>query len=397
MNTTLTNKRSDVIVGIGIIGCGSRAACVMQHTLKLSNRLTIRGLYDPNPQAINDYHQRFNCDEAQTYDSEESLCAAQDIDWVIIGSPNAHHARHAITAMEAGKHVFCEKPLATTLEDCLAMRNAMQRTERQFYFGLVLRHAWMYRRIKQLIDEGVIGDMLSFEFNETLGFNHGGFIHQDWRCRRAIAGTHLLEKCCHDIDIANWLIGSRVYRVASFGGLNFFVPNNAHHIQRIGPSPTGRKAFGDWPQDNMQSPFHDDKDIIDNQVAILEYQNHVRAVFHTNCMAGIPERRLYMVDTEGALRADLRMGRIETQRVGWDVPRMVYTGAGGNHGGGDDAMGRHLCDSMLEGAAPLATMSDGINAAVTCFGIDRAMDTAQVVDMQQWWKQVDQNVCEGIG
>ena len=121
MNTTLTNKRSDVIVGIGIIGCGSRAACVMQHTLKLSNRLTIRGLYDPNPQAINDYHQRFNCDEAQTYDSEESLCAAQDIDWVIIGSPNAHHARHAITAMEAGKHVFCEKPLATTLEDCLAI------------------------------------------------------------------------------------------------------------------------------------------------------------------------------------------------------------------------------------------------------------------------------------
>jgi predicted dehydrogenase len=390
MNKTINNKRSENIVGIGIIGCGSRATHVMQNTLKHSEQLEIRGLYDPNPQSITHCRKGLNLQRIHVYESEQDLCNAPDIDWVVIGSPNVYHAHQAMTAMEAGKHVFCEKPLATTLQDCLDMRDTQNRTGLLFYFGLVLRHAWMYRQIKRLLDEGTIGHVLSFELNETLQFNHGGFIHQDWRRSREVAGTHLLEKCCHDIDIANWIIGSRVARVASFGGLDFFVPDNVHHVQRIGPSPEGRPAFGDWFGQDLESPFREDKNIVDNQVAILEYQNKVRATFHTNCMAGIPERRMYLVGTEGALRADLLAGKIEVKRVGWETPYTVYGGVGGGHGGGDHFMGQSLSECMLHGCKPKVTLSDGLNACVTCFAIDQAMDIGKVVDLQSLWEQVDQ-------
>jgi len=61
--------------------------------------------------------------------------------------------------------------------------------------------------------------------------------------KRFSTGTALLEKCCHDIDVANWMLGSIPRRVASFGGTNFFNPDHQHYVQKIGKSPDGLDAF----------------------------------------------------------------------------------------------------------------------------------------------------------
>ncbi len=216
--------------------------------------------------------------------------------YVMIGSWNCFHAEQAIAALEAGKPLFCEKPLATTLEDGLAIARAQAAANLPLTIGFTLRYSPFYRTLKEMIAAGRIGSIISMEFNETLDFNHGGYIHGDWRRLRANAGTHLLEKCCHDVDLVNWMIESRAVRVASFGGTDFFTPENAHHQDRIGPkSDTGTVAFQSWPHRDHEppNPFLADKDIVDNQVAILQYENGVRVSFQTNCMAAIPERRMY--------------------------------------------------------------------------------------------------------
>ena len=92
--------------------------------------------------------------------------------------------------------------------------------------GFNLRRSPHYRKLKALLNDGVIGDVVSMDFNETLDFNLGGYIFGDWRRLRENSGPFLLEKCCHDIDLANWMLDSQATRVASFGGLNFFVPEN---------------------------------------------------------------------------------------------------------------------------------------------------------------------------
>ena len=374
-------------IGIGVVGAGAMGRVVLKQVLEQDSRLKIRALFDPDPRSIAAARDLFGAG-LPADDDCAALLARKEIDWVMIASWNCFHKEQTVAAFKAGKHVFCQKPLAINYADCLEMQQAWKASGRQFVIGFTLRFSPHYRKLKELLEAGVVGKMVSFEFNETLSFNHGGYIMGDWRRRRQYAGTHLLEKCCHDIDLANWFTGSLPARVASFGGLDFFTPENEGYMAKLGKDSEGRPAFQTWGGLVMKNPFTGDKDIVDNQVAILEYLNGVRATFHTNCNAGIPERRMYILGTEGAIRANVLTGDIETQRIGFDTkPEPVAACASGGHGGGDEILAKELAATMLDGAPPTVSLDAGLTSAGTCFAIDDAMDTGRVVDARPYWRQ----------
>ena len=371
-------------IGIAVIGAGGMGMALVKELLAQDPRLEIRALYDPSPESVASALAKLPL-QPRVCETYEEAVEASDVEWVMIASWNAFHKEQTIAAFEAGKHVFCQKPLATNLQDCIEMQAAHRAANRMFNIGFTLRYAPHYRKVRQLLDAGVVGRIVSFEFNETLDFNHGGYIMGNWRRLQANAGTHLLEKCCHDIDLANWMTGSLAVRVASFGGLNFFRPENAHHVDRVGPRADGRPAYTTWRTTEL-NPFTSDKDIIDNQVAIIEYASGVRATFHTNCNSGIPERRMHIVGTEGVIRADLYAGTIQSKRIGWDTRIEDHSLAMlDGHGGGDNILSRELADSMLHGAAPSVGLYEGLTSAVTCFAIDDAMESGTVVDVRPYW------------
>jgi len=384
-------------VKIGVIGCGGRLRDVLRNLTRATPDVEVSALMDTNAHSIKATLEAFN-PSAKVYGSYQELVQDPALDWVMIGSWNCFHAEHAIAAFQAGKHVFCEKPLALTVKDCLAMRDAWQQSGKLFSIGFTLRYSPHYRRIKELVAAGKIGTILSMEFNETLDFNHGGYIHSDWRRKTEWAGSHLLEKCCHDLDLVNWITDSVAVKAASFGGTDFFNPGNVHHQNRIGKSPANEKdAFTTWNNDTIQgnigTPFNTDKDILDNQVAIIQYANGCRATFHTNCSTGIPERRMYICGTEGTLRADVISGLLEVKRIGFDTPlENGATTASGGHGGGDEILGASLAETMLAGAPPLTSLEDGLRAAFTAFGIDEAQRTGTVVDLRPLWRQAGLSV-----
>lgn len=381
-------------VRVGLIGCGARLSGVIKRTLADCDQIEVVALADVSETAIARAKQRLHCPDATVYADHRALSADLSIDWVCVGSWNAFHKEHILGALEANKHVFTEKPLTTNIEDCVILKKAIDKHAGIFSMGFVLRYAPFYHRIKALIDEGVLGKLVSFEFNETIGPDHGGYIMSDWRRKREWAGTHLLEKCCHDFDLANWITASAPVRAASFGGLDFFKPENVHQEDRIGPHPNGLPAYHGWQNNGIYTrehkldPFTSDKDIIDNQVAILQYANGVRATFHTNLNAAITERRMYLCGTEGTIRGDVLTGEIEYKRINHDKPVMREKTTGGGHGGADGIMSRALRDSMLEGAAPLVGLEDGIRSAVACFGVDAALDRGTIVDLTSMWEQV---------
>ena len=376
------------MVKIGLIGVGSMGRYVADLVQKKSNEVSLVSLFDPNDRSVSRTRE-FLGFKGEVCESVDQVLAG-NCDWVMIASWNRFHAEQSTAAFNAGKHVFCQKPLATTLEECLAMRDAWRESGRQFVIGFTLRYSPHYRKLKQLVASGAIGDVVSIDFNETLGFNHGGYIMGDWRRLKENAGSHVLEKCCHDIDIINWLVDARARRVASFGGTDFFTPDNEHHIERLGQDEQGRDAYRVRRGTIGENPFTGDKDIADNQVVILEFENNVRACFHMNSNSGIPERRMYIVGTEGAIRSDVISGRIELARIGFDATVQDLSGdAMGMHGGGDDVLATELVSAMLQGSPMSAGIDEGLAAAVTCFAIDEAMDSGQVVDMSSWWDKVD--------
>lgn len=372
-------------IGISVIGCGGMGMAIVKRLIARDPRLKVRTIYDPSPESVTKALDVINTQPRVCATYQEAV-SDPSVDWVMIASWNCFHKEQTIAAFEAGKHVFCQKPLATNLADCIAMQDAWRASGKMFNIGFTLRYAPHYRKIRQLLTDGVVGQIVSMEFNETLDFNHGGYIMGDWRRLQANAGTHLLEKCCHDIDLVNWMTGSLAVRVASFGGLDFFKPENAYHVDRIGPRADGRPAYTTWRTTGLNS-FTSDKDIVDNQVAIVQYANGVRSTFHTNCNSGIPERRMYIVGTEGVIRADLYAGTIQTKRIGFDTKiedQSVSLSDG--HGGGDDILTQELADSMLNGAPPSVGLEEGLKSALTCFAIDDAMVSGQVVDVMPYWQ-----------
>ncbi len=377
---------------IGVIGCGAMGLGVVEALLACDPRLQVAAICDPDSRSVNKALGALESRPEICPDYHE-IMAMPDVQWVMIASWNCYQSEQVVAAFEAGKHVFCQKPIALSLDECVRMKNAWEASdERHFNVGFTLRYSPHYRKIKQLIDDGCIGSIISIEFNETIDFNHGAFIMGDWRRLKKNTGTHLLEKCCHDIDLVNWMLNSRANRVASFGGLDFFLPENAHHVERVGPRDDGKAAYGTWQGRGLVEldPFRADKDIVDNQVAIVEYENGVRATFHTNTNAAIPERRMYILGTEGAIRSDVMPGTIELRRIGWESETQDFSTKGsGGHGGGDKILARELADSMLDGVPPSVGLIEGLVSAVTCFAIDDAMDTGTVVDVTPYWEACD--------
>jgi predicted dehydrogenase len=375
-------------IRLGLIGAGNRLQGVLRRLLEVApvNSIKVVAVYDPDAGVIESL-RKYLGSEFQEMKSDEDVVCHPSVDWVFIGSWNVFHARQAIAALQAGKNVFCEKPLATTFKDCLAIRDAAAESGKMFSFGLVLRYSPHYQKIKELVVSGTIGKIVSFEFNETLEFQLGGYIFGNWRRNAANSGNYLLEKCCHDIDLANWISESLPIAVASFGGRDFFIPQNEHHVHRIGRDGAGKPAYGTLPDPHRISPFSEGCTIVDNQVVILQYANGVRATFHTNCNAGIPERRFYICGTEGALRADAVSGQIEWRRIGHDYQiEQANMGHSDGHAGGDEIMAKALAETLLQGKKPLASIEEGIRSCIAAFAIDEAMRENKVIDLGSWWK-----------
>ena len=366
---------------IGICGCGDRVRWVAGLVVDLCDEIEVAGVFDPDDDSVKHSEERFGA--VKRFDTYEEMLQDDSISWIFIGSWNSFHVDQIEAAYNAGKHVFSEKPLAVTMEECDRIENFWKNKDQKFCLGLTLRYSPHYQKMKDMLNDGALGQIISFEFNETLGFNHGGFIMGDWRRHNHLSGPHVLEKCCHDIDIIQWLIDSTPTKVASFGGTNIFIPENEGLMEKVGDSPDGRKAFMATPWTSTTpniNPFTSDKSIMDNQVAILEFKNGARASFHTNMSASITERRIYILGTEGSIRADVLTGKIEYKKIGFDTEVIdASSNASGGHGGGDEILAQSIVDCIISDATPLTGITDGVNSSRTALAIQQAAETGAIV------------------
>src|SRR6266540_599304 len=142
--------------------------------------------------------------------SAEEICAADDIDLVIVATPTYLHATHAIAAARAGKHVFCEKPLARTLADAEAMVRACDEARVTLSVGHVVRFFPEYRQAKELLDAGTLGRpaiVTMTRGNFAVGTARGWYLDEEK------SGGVVLDLMLHDLDTVRWWFGepSRVY------------------------------------------------------------------------------------------------------------------------------------------------------------------------------------------
>lgn len=370
---------------IGVIGAGLRIKRILELLLKINKNHEIVSIYDPSKTAIEKYKTFFN----QNFKIEKdyaSLLEKKEISWIFIGSPNKFHKKQILLALKHKKNIFCEKPLAINTKDLIKIKKAFKKNGKKFLISYPLRHSLHYKKIKEIIEEGKIGKIISLEFNEVLPFNHGLFIMGDWRRFNSLSGGHLLEKCCHDFDIVNWLVKSKAKKISSFGGLDFFKRKNFRFFKKI-KDTRGELIFS---EKKLKNAFFMNKNIVDNQVVIIEYENNLRAVFHTNCNSHIPERRLYICGTHGTIRANLLKGKIEFCRYDMQKSKIIKFDkkTKESHGGGDSHLADKINLAMISEYNRPKDLDDAIKSSAMCIFADKARRKNKVLYLKKFWKKL---------
>ncbi|MBQ8755783.1 MAG: Gfo/Idh/MocA family oxidoreductase [Lentisphaeria bacterium] len=375
----------DKKIKVAVLGTGGRSRCVMTNLLNDSDyNVEIVSVYDPDMELAARMTEEWKYPLAQVCSSFEEAIHVPGVEWVMVFSPNAYHKEQILAAFAAGKHVFSEKPLATSISDCQEIYEAHQKTDVIFATGFVLRYSKVYQTAKEILASGKLGRILSINADENIIPEHGGYIMCNWRRDSRISGPHILEKCCHDLDLINWFCESLPSRVSSFGSLDFFVPENEHLMQKY-----GKETFCKWYDPHPEpSPFTSEKDLMDKQVSILQYRNGILVNFQCTMSNTIPERRMYFTCTEGTLILELYKSTVHYMKMG-DPCMYSYNFYADGHGGGDNYIMKELYRTMCDKTPPRCSGNEGLESAVVALAIDQAAQKGEVIDLEEVWKKLE--------
>jgi myo-inositol 2-dehydrogenase/D-chiro-inositol 1-dehydrogenase len=187
---------------VGIAGAGY-AGGVHAENLRRDERVEISSIFDPDPArrsgiSAATFHELLDCSEA-----------------VYITAPNTRHAELALEALAAGKHVFCEKPLATTIEDARRVLDAANASKKVFQMGHNRRFAPVYKRLKELLIE-------SPPHTAHIKMNRGELLKPVWTGDDSVTGGFLYETPIHMFDMMRFQFGEVATLDARLSGPNDF-------------------------------------------------------------------------------------------------------------------------------------------------------------------------------
>jgi hypothetical protein len=183
--------------------------------------------------------------------------------------------------------------------------------------------------------------------------------------------------------LINWFCESVPSKVASFGGTDFFVPENEHFQKKY-----GEKTFFAWADPHaVESPFTSEKDLMDNQVGIMQYRNGIRVMFQATMSNAIPERRMYFSCSEGTMIVELYSRLLKYRKIGDEGCTLIDV-SGDGHGGGDSFIMKELYDTMINGTEPKCSGDEGLESAVTALALDQAARNNTMVDLEPIWKRL---------
>jgi predicted dehydrogenase len=204
---------------IGVIACSGRGRNAwLAHQPERGVRIVAGA--DVRKEALDEFRQNFP--EAALFCDYRGLLKMKEIDAVFISSPLEFHEQMTMDALEAGKAVYLEKPMAPTIEACDRIMAKAERDGLKLFVGHNLRCFPFLRALKETIDSGAIGEVRSIWCRHFVGYGrHSDDYFRHWAQPRFRYGM-LLHKGCHDIDAIHWLGGARSRSVVGMGSFSVF-------------------------------------------------------------------------------------------------------------------------------------------------------------------------------
>ncbi len=420
------------ITTVAIVGLGSRGKDAYAQALKaMPDKARITAIADTDPAKVREVAQAFSVPVDRCFDSAEALLAQDKLaDVLIICTQDRPHVPHAIPALEKGYDILMEKPISPDLQQCRALLETAHRTGRKVVVCHVLRYSPFYRRIKAVLDGGVLGELQAIQGIENVTYWHQvhSFVRGNWR-NSETTSPMFLAKCCHDMDLMVWLTGRNCVKVSSFGSLGHFTPDHAPkgaakrcldgcHAKANCPydaekiyitNPQTGIAHGkdDWPCNILalyptmetirqaietgpygRCVYFCDNNVVDHQVVNLEMEGGLTVNFTMCAFTADGGRTTKSMGTHGSMIADMSRNTIEVRPFDGEITLYDFnlkkermTG----HAGGDTVLMEEFLD-YIQGKTPdgITSLDASMESHFICMAAEESrVHGGMCVEMEQ--------------
>lgn len=385
-----------------LIGAGQRGAeSYAPYADKHPEEILFVAVTEPDDERRTAFQKKYGIPDQRAYRTyEEFFEKDSGAEAVLICTQDRDHVRPALKAMEKGYHILLEKPLSFSEEECLELGRAARHYSKVLLICHVLRYTPFFKKLKELLDQKKIGELINIQWIENVGYWHQAhsFVRGNWRNSRE-SSPMILAKCCHDMDLLLWLVGADCTFVSSFGSLSYFKPENAPEgapqrcldgcpAKEVCPYYAPRIYIdwrNDWQADVIKKVvsadgsdeailkaletgpygrcvYHCDNDVVDHQVVNLEFENGVTASFTMSAFSYDCSRELKFMGSRGEIRGKLEEDCLlatdfltgETERISIDTVKE-------GHGGGDEGIMRAFLQ-MIRDEKMTKEASDALSA-----------------------------------
>lgn len=416
------------MIRLALIGAGQRGMhAYAPYALDRPDRARFVAVAEPDPDRREAFAERHGIPPERRFASWEALLAEPKLaDGLLICTQDVEHYEPTMKALEAGYHILLEKPMSPDPVQALAMAEEAERRQRLLMVCHVMRYAPFFALLKELLDGGAAGRIVSVQWNENVAYWHQAhsFVRGHWR-NSGLSSPMILAKCCHDMDMLQWLIDDECVKVSSFGSLSYFREENAPagstarctdgcaveptceysalkwyyndsdswpaRVVSATPTPEARlKALREGPYGRCV--WRCDNDVVDHQVVNLEFRGGATVAFTMAAFTKECDRTFKIMGTKAELRGHSEKGEIEV--IPFDGgPKRTYTPeqrAEGGHGGGDRLIMQHFAE-LLEAGAVTGGRTSGVvsaNSHLIAFAAEKSRVEERIVRMDEYRKSL---------
>ena len=348
-----------------------------------------------------------------------------DVDAVVVSTPDRQHTEPALAFLARGLPLLLEKPMAPTPEEARSIAEAAERASVMVCVAHVLRYSAYTAAIKAILGSGALGEVVSVEHLEPVGWWHHAhsFVRGNWR-REDESNPMLMAKCCHDVDWLSFIVDRPARRVSSFGSLTHFTaankpagagsrcldcavePQCPYSARRIYLERVPDRSARIWPLSVLADPVDEaaitaalrdgpygrcvydcDNDVVDHQVVNIEYEGGVTASLTMTAFTPMAFRKTRIFGTHGMLEGDGYAISVFDFLTGQSTSTQVIdptdAEAGEGHLGADGALTRSFLAALRDGdpGRILTSPTESLHTHEIVWAAERARRQGSVVSL----------------
>ena len=421
-------------IKIAVVGYGNRGQVYADYSLDEPQEVEVVAVVDCNAYKLETAKQRYGLSDKQVFLTyKEFVASGLEVDVVVNATMDQVHYETAMEILQSKRNMLIEKPIVAKKEELLDIQRLAKENGCAVFVCHVLRYSPFYKTIKQILQSGKLGNIVSMEMNEHVWVPHylTSYVRGKWGKESECGSPILLAKCCHDMDLIAWLNGSKAKSVSCFG-------HRSHFVEANKPKDATEYCF-DCPYketcqynaldlyyknntmpflvlDSFNKPYDEitleekeaflrendygkcayscGGDVMDRQNILVDFENGSLATFTLSCGTVRPARYIHIVGTDGEIEGKLEedkfvyrvyeKGGVTYKEEIVDVSQKVVNNAVyGGHSGGDYGIMYDLV-RYLNGdrsSMSITLLDDSVASHLLVYAAEESRKTRKVIDL----------------